>query len=62
MFGLAPLDGEHLIQHALLSRAQLVVGGKRERRVLRARVGQRGSERLRGNHLLFSSIFRPRLL
>lgn len=35
VFGLAPLNAVDLVQHALLSRPQLVVGGQRERSILR---------------------------
>lgn len=39
----------HLIPHALVSLAQVVVGGQRERRVLGAVADQRGLERLHGH-------------
>lgn len=51
MPGLAPLDSVHLVQHALLSEAQLVVGGQRERRVLRVTDGHHGPQRHRSHHL-----------
>lgn len=51
VFGLAPLNAVDLVQHALLSRPQLVVGGQRERSILRDPDGCRWSQRLRSHHL-----------
>lgn len=51
VFGPAPLNAVNLVQHALLSRPQLVVGGQRERSILRDPDGCRWSQRLRSHHL-----------
>lgn len=55
VFGLAPLNAVNLVQHALLSRPQLVVGGQRERSILRDPDGCRWSQRLRSHHLPHSA-------